>query len=225
MDVKFITLTNEGYLDYTINCIESLKKIGNFELKCYAICSCCCEKLNNNCEIINDQENSQFQIFRRGNWANIVSYKFKIIKENLLKHDYVCITDGDIVFENPYFLEYCKKNIGDKDMLIQNDSMEDSCKDWLCSGFMFIKSNNSTLELLDFENIKEYIKPGWDDQEYINKIKNRLRCKALPLDLYPNGRYYYENFSSIKPYMIHFNWTEGHDKKKKMNLYNKWYVK
>jgi hypothetical protein len=227
MDIKFITLTNEGYLDFTINCIRSLKKIGDFNLTCYSIGSSCCDRLkkeNADCVAISDDEEiSKFHLYRQENWEKLVCNKFLIIKENLLKHEYVCITDGDVVFENNFFMDYCKNNIGDKDLLIQNDLMEDSDSSQLCSGFMFIKSNELTLNLFDFKNCKPDCK-GWGDQIYINQIKKKLKYEKLPLNLYPNGQYYYKNFDRIRPYMIHFNWVIGHDKKSKMLHHKKWYM-
>jgi ATP-dependent Lon protease len=60
-------------------------------------------------------------------------------------------------------------------------------------------------------------KPNWDDQVYVNNIKYKLKFKKLPLELFPNGRYYYINNKKINPYMIHFNFLYGH-KKKERNL-------
>ena len=67
-----------------------------------------------------------------------------------MKKDYVLFTDGDIVYENNNFVNYLLENIGDNDILIQNDThlWDDTAgKDssYLCSGFMFIKSNAKTL--------------------------------------------------------------------------------
>ena len=142
MFLSFITLTNSGYIDYTLNCLKSLEKI-NFKgiLKSYCIGKQGYEILKSNnysCELIDEEENSNFQIIRQGNWADIVYHKFKIIYDNLLEFDYVCITDGDIVFENPLFFNYLLKNIEDNDMLIQNDMMEDNDNNVLCSGFIFL---------------------------------------------------------------------------------------
>ena len=143
----------------------------------------------------------------------------------MLKHDYVCFTDGDIVYENPNFMNYLLENIGDNDILIQNDCMRDKDYCNLCSGFMFIKSNPNTLKIFDpkiMENKKNQV--GWDDQVYINEIKNTLKLTMCPLHLFPNGNYYYHNSSNIQPYLIHFNWLIGHKKKEKMQSYGKWLI-
>ena len=65
---------------------------------------------------------------------------------------------------------------------------------------------------------------GWDDQIYINNHKHKLKYKMLPIELFPNGKYYYNNSANINPYLIHFNWIVGDEKKEKMRTYDKWYL-
>jgi hypothetical protein len=226
-DVIFITLTNSGYIDYTLNCIESLKRLGlNDLLHCYCIgteghnrlLSCNVKSI-----LINDEENSAFQLFNQGRYSNVVYYKFKIISENLDKYKYVCITDGDITFENKDLFKYLLENIKDNDMLIQNDCMNDADNRNLCSGFMFIKSNDKTRYIFSPDNMyMDFNKVGWGDQLYINEIKNKLVYKKLPLNLFPNGQFYYKHGKNLNPYLIHFNWVIGHEKKMKMIKHNKW---
>jgi hypothetical protein len=45
----------------------------------------------------------------------------------------------------------------------------------------------------------------------------------LPIELFLNGNYYYNNNNIINPYLIHFNWIIG-NKKEKMRSYGKWYL-
>jgi len=228
-NIKFITLTNTGYINYTLNCLKSLKNINfNSNLDCYCIGKEGYKILNYkkyNCLLIDEENNSNFQKFRSGNWSNITFYKFKIIYENLLTNEYVCITDGDIVFEYEYFLDYLKENILDNDILIQNDTLNDNDHSNICSGFIFIKSNAKTLDFFNPSNVKKYKnKLGWDDQVYINNNKKRLKYKLLPLELFPNGKYYYKHYKIISPYLIHFNWIIGHLKEVKMKEHKKWLI-
>lgn len=225
----FITLTNTGYIDYTLNCLKSLEKIGfDKSLHCYCIGEVGYNKLTEKgykSTLINEEENSNMQIYRTGNWSNITFNKFKIIYENLRTHDYVLITDGDIVYTYPDFLNYLIEHIGENDILIQNDQLSDNDYSNLCSGFMFIKSNSTTLEMFhpnQMESKKNIV--GWGDQLYINEIKTKLRYSLLPLDLFPNGQHYYNNHAKLSPYIIHFNWVLGHEKKKKMVEHGKWYL-
>jgi len=231
-DIAFITLTNDGYLEYTENCLKSLEKINSeVKLNCYCIGKKGYEYLNNkkyngvliNGVLIDEEENNNFQIFRQGNWSNIVFNKFVIIHENLLKYKYVCITDGDIVFENGNFLQYLLENIELNDLLIQTEYIDDE-NYVLCSGFMFIKSNADTLHFFNPKHIEHNKNTlGWDDQVYINDNKYKLKYKMLPIELFPNGKYYYNN-TIINPYLIHFNWIIGHTKKQKMRDYGKWHL-
>lgn len=236
--VKFITITNDGYIDYTINCLKSLELI-NFkkDLYCYSIGNKAHKILLSKgykSELIEVEENNnQFYTFRKGNWHHVTKKKFDIIYKNLLVNKYVCITDGDIVFLNNNFMNYCLNNIHNNDIMIQNDTLSDFNNSNLCSGFMFIKSNKLTLDIFKPENVKKYIAEGWGDQSYINKFKNKLKFKKLPLNLFPNGKYYYNTtdnnnilyyFNLVKPYMVHFNWVNGHEKQRKMRKHNMWYI-
>ena len=237
--MAFITLTNSGYIELTLNCLESLKKI-NFDkpLHCYCIGKQGFDILESKgykATLIDDEQNSNLQSFRKGNWSNITHQKFAIIYENLLKHPFVCFTDGDIVFQNPGVYNYLIQNIGDHDMLIQNDTLIDTSKYELCSGFMFIKSNENTLSIFNPANTEQFKNTvGWDDQVYINSVKDKIKFKTLPLDLFPNGRYYYKKTAghilrflklTKDPYLIHFNWlVGGHTKKQKMIECRKWFL-
>lgn len=227
--ISFISLTNTGYVDYTLNLLKSLENIKSSVLpKCYCIGNEGHLKLLSKgyqSILINDEKNSGFQSWRKNNWADVVSNKFDIIYENLLTSQYVLITDGDIVYEDKKFLDYLLENIGENDMLIQNDRSDDDDDTNLCSGFMFLKSSKTTLELFHPKCIEKHRNSeGWGDQHYLNQVKSLLKYKRLPLDLFPNGNYYYVNKEKIKPYIIHFNWVVGHQKKAKMLHYNKWYL-
>ena len=222
--IAFITLTNKGYLSYTLNCLESLRKIRANKLHTYCIGRDAFETIERRrfqASLIDDESSTDFQTFRVGNWADVIFYKFRIIHENLLKYDFVCFTDGDIVYKDPAFMEYCEEQIGEHDLLIQNDTQDDNSDENLCSGFMFIKSNSKTKKLFDPSVVRERanVSEGWGDQIYINDQKGQVSFKTLPLDLFPNGKYYIENREKIRPYLIHFNYLIGHSKASLMIRY------
>ena len=225
--IAFITLTNKGYLQYTLNFCASLSTIGYLDsIKIYAIGRCAYDTLIRrglNVGIICDETNTEFQIFRKGNWANVTYYKFEIISENLNTKDFVLFADGDIVFKNKLFLDYCMDMIGDKDLLIQNDGIDDNDDSTLCSGFMLIRSNERTKKFFDPKRVISEVRLGWDDQVYINKEKNRITYNKLPLELFPNGRFFYKHSSSLNPLIIHFNWVIGHKKSYVMLRYREFY--
>jgi len=225
-NISFITLTNNGYLDYTLNCLKSVELAAiKTKLKVYCIGEQGVTILQNKgitSNLINDKYALDFQKFRSNNWSNVVFHKFKIIYDNLLNNEYVCITDGDIVYENNCIFDYLLKNIKDNDMLIQSEGIT---RNDLCSGFMFIKSNQNTISLFNPNNVERYRNTvGWGDQIYVNSIKDKLKYKKLPLPLFPTGKYFYQYSGEINPYLIHFNWVVGHEKRNKMIKYNKWYM-
>ena len=228
-NVAFITLTNSGYIDYTLNCLKSLDMIEFPKpLHCYCIGEEGYNKLKEKgytCSLLSDEINDNFQEYRSGNWSNIVSHKFDIIYENLKRYDYVCITDGDIVFENKEFMDFLLNNIGENDILSQSEMMDEGDKSHMCSGFILIQSTPTTLQLFNPVNVERFRDVvGWGDQLYLNDISSQVKYDVLPLSKFPNGRYYYANCQTIKPYMIHFNWVVGHEKRQKMIEHEKWYM-
>ena len=227
---RFITLTNDGYVDYTLNCLASLNKLNLADqLNCYCLGEKCYMKLKKNNYNVSllpyeQREDREFNEFRKGNWHNITKRKFDIIYANLKKYNFVCITDGDIVFLNKDFLKFCYNYIRNYDLLICNDQMEDKSNKNLCSGFMVIKSSDKTISLFDPRISSVDAQDGWGDQIYLNQIKNKIKYKTLPLNLFPNGKFFKKNHSRINPYMIHFNFVIGHNKKKFMQDYNYWFL-
>jgi hypothetical protein len=227
-DIAFITLMNNGYIDYTLNCLQSLDRISMKQpLHVYCIGEKGYNVLqarNVSCDLIQTNDNiTELQEFRRRKWSNITYYKFEIIYKNLLNHKFVCITDGDIVYENNQMFNYLLQNIDDNDVLIQSEGISDND---LCSGFMFIQSNETTRSIFHPDNVEKYRNvEGWGDQIYVNSMKYNLKYKKLPLKLFPSGNYYYTYSDMIdQPYLIHFNWVGGNEKKIRMAKYNKWYI-
>lgn len=248
--IAFITLTNDGYIKYTLNCIESLERIRKTSqnkdgvsippLVTYCMGKKGCQELRKRNfpykEIIpEDASHTEFHTFRRGHFSNITYQKFVIIHMHLLSHDYVCFTDGDIVYERDDLFHYLLNTIQSKqvDLLIQNDGEHDDDHSNLCSGFMFIRSNEKTRALFNpavMRDDRDTV--GWDDQIYINSIKDKLTYALLPLTLFPTGKHYYRQMENKResdkdenyiPYLIHFNWVRGHKKEDKMRFYGKWY--
>ena len=193
-EIAFITLTNNDYVHMTLNCLRSLKGISGPQLKTYCIGTSAAKdvQLEGYPAIVLDTGAllSERQFFRKGLWGTLTQKKICIIHMNLLVNDFVCITDGDVVFRREFW-SYLIDNIGDSDLLIQNDTMEDTCTDNVCSGFMFIRKNAKTLKLFDPENTMHRVHEiQFDDQVYMNEIKTELDFKLLPLSLFPNGKYY-----------------------------------
>jgi hypothetical protein len=235
-NVKFITLTNDGYLDYTLNLIQSLERIGFplSKLTCYCIGANSYRALLDcgiNVERIDDLNAEQKVKYGGDNWGGVLKYKTYIIQENLKKHEYVCITDGDIVYERGDFLDHCLLMLQGQnlDLICQYDGKDPAVnmgdKRSICCGFMFIKSNEATLELFKYDDLATAA--GWREQPY---IRDRIRSLNINVDildkfLFPNGYLYYNYTDSVKqPYLVHFNWVVGDRKKDKMISHKKWYL-
>jgi len=236
--VGFITLSNEGYVDYTLNSILSLRRLGDGgqdlakKLICYSIGAKCHEALlAAGCRsiLIDDEEHSGFQKFREGAWAGVVRYKFEAMSRELLANEFVCFSDGDIVFESTDFLDDCVARMvrDDVELVIQNDTSNHDDDDHaiLCSGFMMIRSTQATRDAFCFEKVAPTVDEEFCDQLYLNSvIRNLLRLSVLPLESYPNGSYFQAFGASPKAKMYHFNYLVGHQKREVMKSVGKWYV-
>lgn len=235
-DVKFITLTNDGYLDYTLNCIASLESVGFAlsNLTCYCIGANSYTALSHrgvNVERIDDVNGEQKVRYGGNNWGGVLKYKTRIINDNLRRHRYVCITDGDIVYERNDFLDHClrllrKQNL---DLICQYDGKDPAANKHdrrsICCGFMLIKSSEKTLKLFECDDL--VIAEGWREQPYIRERIRRLDLRVDILDKlsYPNGYLYYNYTHAVhQPFLIHFNWVVGDRKKEKMMIHQKWFL-
>jgi len=236
--MKFITLTNNGYLDYTRNLIESLRRIDIRQpsecgeagcvyepLKVYCIGKECYDKLEyDNKVLLNVSEAdapTEFQRFREGDWNKVVVQKFNIIHKELMKGEDVLFTDGDIVWLDNRFHRDIKNRIDDYDILFQNDKQDDSDDSELCSGIIYAKCNDKNKEVFNPENI--VMNDFKCDQIHFNKIKESLSYDKLPLKKYPNGKYFYTKHPE-RPYCIHFNYVIGDMKQMFMKQYNYWFL-
>ena len=221
----FVTMTNNGYIDYTLNMLKSLEKIGlDKKILCVCIDIYSYEKLKDNyVTLLLDTKNHEFCPFFQGKYVEIVRFKFFIVNELLKKGYNILFTDGDIVYKkNP--IEYIDNILKDEkiDLVIQNDSDSDNNQSYLCTGFYFIRSNYKSIGLFD---ISLYKKENTCDQSiFNNEIKHKLNYKVLPIKLFPNGYYFYRNGNIDEQYLVHFNYVIGHEKKQKMCQYGLWLI-
>jgi hypothetical protein len=107
-----------------------------------------------------------------------------------------------------------------------NKSPHDSNDEEINSGFMLF---NSTKKIKKYINpkrfsLKKFSKFKFHDQTYINNIKNRIDYKLLNLDDFPNGAHFKKYKDSIDPFIIHYNYILGHEKKNEMIKDNNWYL-
>ena len=121
-------------------------------------------------------------------------------------------------------------------MFFQNDCQKgDVSKEIICSGFMYLRANENNINLLypfdkqflinnDVYNFrKNFI---ICDQLYFNSLKEEINFKCLKVADYSNGFHWKKlrNKKKYNPYLIHFNWIVGHEKKEEMKKYNYWYI-
>ena len=235
---SFITLTNNGYKELTCNLIYTLKKLGIDDLlKIYCIGE---ESYNyfqknyTNSEsvLVNPKESHlstwcQYYAMQNPNeegkkiWADLTSYKFYSIHNELVNGNDVIFVDGDIIFnKNP--IPHLLSNIKDNDLLIQNDEQSDD-NPRMCTGFFYLKSTPYTINMSNFENITKNISTFTNDQQYLRRHENNMKVSYLKLAEFPNGKYWRENLPK-EHYIIHFNYDTGTHKINRMKKYNHWYI-
>ncbi len=235
---QIITLTNNGYKDLTENLLISMKKIKLLHtIKIY-----CLDKdsheyfkkkyIYNDVELVSDVDNKYSNWIEykapqskdedgKKLWAEVTKYKIITINYELVKGNDVVFIDGDIVINEP-FIDDLYNKINDNDIIIQSDNADKGGRDCMCTGFFLMKSNKTTIECTDINNIDMNNFPN--DQQYLRwaGFKYDLKYTYLNLDLYPNGKYYrtYKPKSNI----IHFNYDSGLAKINRMRNFNFYYI-
>lgn len=228
------TLTNSGYLMYTLNMLESLKPYG-LDKKIFIVsldrkCKEALKKMGYDSYCIDETASNKLSKFCPWNspdYVKICYYKLELIY-NVLLYMNVLLIDGDIVF---------KKNPKDDlklwyqdtifDVFCQNDSVKNTDTQNMCTGYMFIKKSDRLLKLYDCVSEtgrSKYLKCAFDnnDQTYFNKfVKPYCIVNPLPLEKYPNGKMFYNN-PTLDPVLVHFNWVQGHLKIAKMKEHGMW---
>jgi hypothetical protein len=150
----FFTITNEGYLDYTKNMLESLKQFNcnkNVLIVCLDKVSNDYFKENEYFTYLIDLQFNQFSNFGTEDFAKVTYIKLFMIYKFLEMNYNILITDGDIYYNKNPINEINQLKDKEGDMWIQNDSMEENSFTNLCSGFMYIRSNNITKKYFNIE--------------------------------------------------------------------------
>ena len=230
-ELNFITFTNAGYVDYTENLLASNKfNNANTDIKVYALDESSFNyfsKIHDNVELF-EKEDFANNYFSQAdeNFGNLMLVKFELIYKELLKKDNVVYVDGDIVFKKD-FVNDLSKFSPNVDIVFQNDLRPSKPnREWVCAGFMYIKSNETTKEFFKPTKklVKKFTKYKTHDQSYINKNRKKFSYSILPLDQYPNGAHYYQYYESLTPSLIHFNYVRGDKKLELMREHGEWYI-
>jgi len=229
------TLTNSGYMLYTLNMLKSLASYG-WDKKVLVVC------MDHEAYIqirargyqavhVEQDKLSRFFAWNTKGYEEICYWKLASIYTLLSMKKNVILIDGDIVFRKDP-AEAWRNWWSDSvyDVCIQNDSQIDRDTTNMCTGYMMIRSTPEMIQAYDCvseEGRQKYNQCVFDnnDQTYFNKyVKPYCRFLSLPLNQYPNGKMYMENKSKIDStcILIHFNWLKGHFKLITMKQHSMW---
>jgi len=227
------TITNNGYILYTLNMLKSLKRFG-LDKKVFIVCMDSksyntFKKLGYNSYLI-DLKINNFVGYNKKGYDIICYYKMLYIYKLTTLNVNVFYIDGDVVFMNNPLENLSNWIKSDKDTWIQNDTMNNYDYRNMCMGVIFVKSTEQSLKHFkcDTEDSYNYYKNicsfNNNDQTYFNnRIKGYVNIGLMPLELYPNGQYFYK-YPHLKEtcILVHFNWIQGNHKLVKMKEYNMW---
>jgi len=226
-----VTFTNKGYTNFTHNLLESINKnevdinlnINTLDKESYNFFK---DKNTKVTFLKSESKHSEFLDQKSEEFGTLMIKKFECIYKSLLENELVLYIDGDIVIKRN-FKDILIKKMENLDFLFQNDkNPKKPLQLNLCAGFMMIKSNKKTLKFFNPETlpINRIINYRTHDQTYIIKNRAKFKYQTLPLDKFPNGPYFYENYKSFEPWMVHFNYVLGKEKENLMKKYNEWYL-
>jgi hypothetical protein len=230
-----ITLTNSGYLLYTLNMLKSLSPYG-WDKKIFVICmdskayDVLCQR---GYHVYNLQKETMGRFFEWNTvgYEEICYWKLASIYHLLSMEKNVILVDGDVVFRKDPVVDWRQWwSDPTHDVWIQNDSQKDSDTTNLCTGYTMIRSTPELRQVYDCvseEGRKKYSQCVFDnnDQTYFNRfVKPYCHVRALPLKQYPNGKMYLENESSVQntAVLVHFNWIKGNMKLVTMKRRGMW---
>jgi len=232
------TVTNSGYLFYTLNMLKSLKQY-DLDKKVFIVCIDkkgvdILNRFGYEAYSMDDKTLSKFCPWNSKGYDKICYLKLELIYYILSLKKNILLVDGDIVFlKNP--INEMEEWYNDKiyDVWIQNDSQQNMNTKNMCTGYLFIKSNDRLIKLYDCVSEKgqqKYIQCAFDnnDQTYFNKfVKPYCLMCPLSLEKYPNGKMFYECYDRYETIpssiiLVHFNWVQGHMKMAKMKEYKLW---
>ena len=151
MNIKSVTFTNKGYIDYTHNLLNSIKKFeSDVDLRIFTLDD---ESFNyfqqHHNDVIKYDTNvaEEFVGQKSEGFGNLMIVKFEIIYKSLNEFDYVLYIDGDIVVRDK-IMNYLLSKSKNKDIVFQNDKRPSKPNLInMCAGFMFIKSSKKNTKI------------------------------------------------------------------------------
>ena len=235
--VVLLSSTNAAYLDFTHNWLASIRRIGG--ALPYTVIVAEDEDAYENLLNVGDIHvvraanisTSKTLDFWSPEYNKLVNKRPEHILNFLLQGYDILYSDVDTVWlENPFpYFE------GDEhDLFVQIDPIPPD--GWICTGFMFFKCNNQTIDLV-FRWMEFVTRPTTkgSNQPAFNQIINDkrsqdLNIKNLDIDKFVSGKHYFNNKwrrenPDVKPVVLHNNFIVGHDTKvARFKLLKMWYI-
>jgi len=217
MEVVFISVSNMGCVELTINHIESLKRVGMTNYIAYAIDSRCYETLRSkgyNTHLLGRDDMNQYHDFNTPGFDHISFMRYHVIDKLLREGKTVWYLDVDsvVVQDLNSYVDVVKDNF---DVALQDDCYMP------CTGCMLFFPSavglvKPMIETRDFSK---------NDQIYFLKFlkRTKLRVGLLNRNIFPNGLLYFNddnpkhiakqiefrNSDPSKIMFIHANWIVG----------------
>ena len=229
------TFINAGYFDYIHNLSMNLKKV-EVPWKLCVVCSdeeayrlCRTHHIPAVLFSANTHVSREYSSWNDANWNNIMFMKLSIILWMMSCPQIKTITymDGDIhVFRD--FAPYLKSiDLSQYDLCIQSDAMTADVTQYthhLCGGFFHFANREHARNIFTFTDQDVLTNTFNADQEHIvNKVReHQMRVFQLPREWFPNGVFYEK--MPPNPYLLHYNYMIGTQKKQNMNKRGHWYL-
>ncbi len=225
-----VTVTNTGYLLYTLNLLKSLQPYG-LDRQMMVVCMdrhaatvLAAKGYQTTCE--DHDALAAFCPWNTKGYDQICATKLHVVHRLLEQGRHVWMVDGDVVFLRDPRPDL-EERMATADLLIQNDASEDADTSNLCTGYLWIRSTPQTIQCYEPARVKErWAACAFDnnDQTYVNRwVATTCRHRALPLALYPNGRVFLKSpRMAADAVLVHFNWIKGHQKLVTMKRYHMW---
>lgn len=235
-----LTFTNNGYMDYIHNLAINIKKI-DIPWNICVICSDKeayddCQKSGIGCILVNtninnDENLKKLSTWNDKNWNNVTFMKLKAMRQIVEdpRINRVTFIDADIhIYRDfiPYLLNL-EKEYSNIEFFIQSDHTSSNPNEHshhICSGFYHFKNIPKIRCLFDYTENDVKINTHNADQQHLQAKLSEygIAVKQLSRHLFPNGSL----FSNIpeNPYIFHYNYMVGEEKKKNMMKMIHWYL-
>lgn len=232
-----VTVTNRGFLPYTVNLHASLQRIGigsdllvvtpdvgTAEDLAKEFGMSTATYLREDVSAPDSRES-----FMSPGWSKLVFIKVDVMSQLLRAGYSVVLIDSDtVVLRDPrprlwWLLEGPNSDV---DMMIQQDHAVLQ-EHYLCTGFMFVRPTPRSLQLFNTAGLNP--DAFSNDQIYLNDRMRALRVNFLPLPRlqFPNGYTFYSAMEAGEhgtrevegAYIVHFNYVVGDEKMRRMRQY------